>query len=262
MNQPVAIVTGSAGALGGAISDALAASGYAVVGYDLPEAVHSGRPDQPAADRVTVPGDVTSAGDLATLADYVDTTYGRLDLLVNNAAIDAKVTDAGGGPIDPVQALSMFPAELFMRTLQTNVVGPFLVVQSCLDLLRRTPGANIVNIASLYGVRAPNHALYRESGMNLFKSPDYPASKAALISFTEYLAATLGPLGIRANAVSPGGVDLGQPRAFVDAYAAGTPLSRMASPDDVAAAVLFVGSSDAGYITGHNLLVDGGRTTW
>lgn len=262
MSQPVAIVTGSAGSLGGTIADTLAEAGYAVVGYDLPAAVRRLADGRSLPDRVTIPGDVTSAGDLADLVEHVDATYGRLDLLVNNAATDAKVTGSAGEPVDPVDAFSRFAADAFLRTLETNVVGPFLVVQACLDLLRRTPRANIVNIASIYGLRAPNHALYRDSGTNLFKSPDYPASKAALISFTEYLAATLGQVGIRANAVSPGGVDLGLPQAFVDEYSKGTPLSRMASPEDVAAAVLFVGSADAGYLTGHNLVVDGGRTIW
>ncbi len=182
---------------------------------------------------------------------------------MNNAALDTKVTvNAESVAPDPASALAGFSASDFSTTLATNVLGPLLVVQACLPLLKRSDNASIINIASIYGIRSPNQELYREAGIALFKGPDYPVSKAALLSLSDYLAATLGYLGIRSNAVSPGGVDTGLDSRFVRAYARGTPLLRMATPEDVSAAVLYLASPDAGYVTGHNLVVDGGRSRW
>ncbi len=97
------------------------------------------------------------------------------------------------------------------ETLDVNVLGPLLMTQSFIPLLSRSSRAAIVNVASFYGIRSPNRRLYADAGVHLFKGPDYPVSKAALISLSNYFAATFGSVHIRSNAISPGGVDLGQP---------------------------------------------------
>jgi NAD(P)-dependent dehydrogenase (short-subunit alcohol dehydrogenase family) len=260
----IAVVTGAAGALGQAMSAAFLANGYVVAGFDLPEALVSLNAGVTANPHfIAVAGDVTDEASIAQLAERLDERFGRLDVIVNNAAIDTKVTaESGTALVDPVSALRAFTASAFTLTLSTNVVGPFLVVRACLPLLQRSQHASIVNIASIYGVRSPNQDLYRDAGVALFKGPDYPVSKAALVSLSDYFAATLGHLGIRSNAVSPGGVDLGLEERFVEAYSKGTPLRRMATPADVVEGVLYLASPASGYVTGHNLLIDGGRSAW
>ena len=263
VQDPVAVVTGAAGALGVSISRRLLDAGYVVVGLDLVPEVHKLK-DALGSDRV-VPfrADVTSEDDVTRLEAFVREEFGALDLLVNNAARDTKVTVASSDvSVDPVEELARFAPDAFLETLKVNTFGPLLMAQKFIPLLRKSQNASIVNIASFYGIRSPNPQLYVDGGIAIFKGPDYPVSKAALLSLTTYLAATLGSVSIRSNAVSPGGVDLGQPDSFVAAYSRGTPLLRMASASDVAAAVCFLASSEAAYITGHNLVVDGGRSVW
>lgn len=259
----VAVVTGAAGALGTSITRALVEAGYLVVGFDSAPAVE-GLPHLVGGTNVIAfRGDVTDEDDLGRLISMVDHDFGRIDLLVNNAARDTKVLPgAQAVDIDPIAEFRRFPRDEFATTLTVNVIGPLLMAQHCLELLRRSMHPSIVNIASIYGILSPNHQLYADSGAGIFKGPDYPASKAALISLSSYLAVTLSAVGIRSNAVSPGGVELGQSESFVSHYSQGTPLARMASPIDVAEAVVFLGSSRSSYITGHNLVVDGGRSAW
>lgn len=262
-DKDVAVVTGAAGALGTSITRALVEAGYIVVGFDSAPAVESLPHFSGDGDVIAFRGDVTDEDDLGRLVRMIDRDFGRIDLLVNNAARDTKVLPgAEAVEIDPIAEFRRFPRGDFALTLNVNVIGPFLMAQHCLELLQQSTHPSIVNISSIYGILSPNHQLYADSGVGLFKGPDYPASKAALISLSNYLAVTLSAVGIRSNAISPGGVELGQSESFVAHYSQGTPLARMASPIDVAEAVVFLGSSRSSYITGHNLVVDGGRSAW
>lgn len=244
----VALVTGAAGRLGSAIAGRLAADGAQVW--------LTGR------DRMRLELLAAELGDRCcgvVLADLrreadVDALFANigspLDVLVNNAG------RASGVPYEEVGAAE------FLDVLALNVVGTFLCTRRAADAMARRGGGRIVNVGSIYGSVAIDQRLYEGSLAMPRGSVPYVASKSALVTLTRELAVRLAPQNIQVNLVSPGGVRADQPEAFQRAYRERTPQGRLAEPADVAGAVRFLASEDAGYITGQNLLVDGGFTSW
>jgi NAD(P)-dependent dehydrogenase (short-subunit alcohol dehydrogenase family) len=258
-----AVVTGALGLLGRRHCDALAAAGAHVVVVDLDEAGCLERARELTlrheVSALGVATDITDAAQVKALLGATLEAFGVVDVLVNNAAVDEKV-ERGGDPTP----FEEFPLPAWERALQVNVTGAFLCCQVLGGAMARRGCGSIVNVASTYGVVAPDQSLYRApDGRQAFlKSAAYPTTKAALLGLTRYLAAYWGGSGVRVNALSPGGVENGQPEHFVAEYARRTPLGRMARPDDYAGALLFLASDASAYVTGTNLIVDGGFTTW
>lgn len=259
LTNRVAVVTGAGGLLGRRHCAALARQGASVVAGDLDVAA--------AAEAIDLPGnhlaaelDVTDPEMVGRLASMVKTRHGRVDVLVNNAALNDMVErKSAESPVTPFES---FPLDAWRRELEVALTGMFLVSQVVGPLMGE--GGSVINIASTYGMVAPDQRLYRdpEGRQTMFKSPAYPAAKGAVIAFTRYLAAYWGERGIRVNALSPGGVLNGQPEHFVEAYSMRTPLGRMARPDEYEGALVFLASDASGYMTGANLVVDGGWTAW
>jgi NAD(P)-dependent dehydrogenase (short-subunit alcohol dehydrogenase family) len=227
-----AIVTGARGNLGPVWVRALAEAGATVVGLDLSE-----------GDGV-LRADVT---DRASLERVLAET-GTPQVLVNNAGIDAP---PGSGQPD---------AEAFARTLEVNVTGLYTATQVFGEAMCQAGGGSIVNIGSLYASIAPIPAFYDHIEPPFTKPAAYGASKAAVVNLTRYFARLWGPCGVRVNALSPGGVRGDQDSEFIRKYSERVPLGRMAEPDDLAGALLFLASDASSYVTGHNLRVDGGFT--
>jgi NAD(P)-dependent dehydrogenase (short-subunit alcohol dehydrogenase family) len=267
----VAVVTGAAGLLGRRHCHALARAGAKVAAVDLSaeaaegvaaeveKAMGSAAADGPAAGFAA---DITRPEAVRELLAAVLGRFGGIDVLVNNAALNDKVEE----PRDSGAVLRFenYPLERWEAEMRVNVTGTFLCCQVLGGEMARRGRGSIVNIASTYGVVAPDQSLYRhaDGSQTFFKSAAYPASKGAVLALTRYLGAYWGRSGVRVNALSPGGVENGQPAEFVARYAERTPLGRMGAPGDYEGALLFLASDASAYMTGANLLVDGGWTAW
>lgn len=262
LDGSVAIVTGAAGFLGSSHCRALAGAGATVVAADLDREAAAEAVSGLDGDHLAVSLDVTDEGSVSTAVKEAMEVSGRIDALVNDAAVN----DAVEAPelSGEVSRLETFPVETFRRSMDVNVTGTFLISRAVGTRMAETGGGSIVTIASTYGLVGPDQRLYVDDDgvQRFFKSPAYPTSKGAVIALTRALAAYWGPAGVRVNSLSPGGVENGQDEAFVQRYADRTPLGRMARPEDYDGAIVFLASDASRYMTGANLVVDGGWTAW
>jgi NAD(P)-dependent dehydrogenase (short-subunit alcohol dehydrogenase family) len=262
LDGEVCIVTGGLGLLGRAFSSALAAAGGIVIVADRDGAACADRAAALGSGAMGLIADVTSPDSLAGVRDAVLSRHGRIDVLVNSAALDDKFESPDAAARD--SQMEHYPLALWRRSIEANVTGTFLACQVFGSAMATRGRGSIVNLGSTYGLVAPDQKLYRrpDGSQPFYKSPVYPTTKAAVLGFTRYLAAYWGASGVRVNALCPGGVENGQEPYFVEAYAARTPLGRMAAPADYAGAIVFLASSASAYMTGANLVVDGGFTAW
>ncbi|MBE0642752.1 MAG: SDR family oxidoreductase [Bacteroidetes bacterium] len=266
IDHKVAIVTGALGLIGREHCNALASAGAHVIVTDLnheaAEAFAASLQRASGRSALGVGADITDPASVQTLLERSIDVFGQVDVLVNNAAINDMVED----PVSALEAsrFENYPLELWRKCLDVNVTGMFLCSQIVGTHMARRKSGSIINIASTYGIVAPDQSLYRRpDGKQMFyKSAVYPTAKGAVISFTRFLAAYWGDAGVRVNALSPGGVRNGQDEDFVANYAKRTPLGRMSEPNDYHGAIVFLASDASRYMTGTNLVVDGGWTAW
>ncbi len=264
LRDRIAIVTGAVGLLGKHHCYALAEAGANVIAADLDEkqcAAFTGELMNKGLPRALGCGvDITQKPSVEALRDRVLKEFGRIDVLVNNAAINDMFEN-------PQAALELskfenYPLDLWQKSLDVNLTGTFVCSQVIGSVMAKAGKGSIINIASTYGMVAPDQSLYtRPDGTQAFyKSAAYPTTKGAIIAFTRFLAAYWGRAGVRVNCLSPGGVENAQDEFFVRNYAARTPLGRMAAPTDYKGAIVFLASDASAYMTGANLVVDGGWT--
>jgi len=243
------LITGGNGLLGRELVTAFADEGAVVVNADVrnPSGLRS-----VTKNLYSLHMDICSETSVETGVGLIESELGEVNVLVNNAkplgrhyGEDFLVIDGDG----------------WSETVVMNLNGLFLVTRRVARLMidHKVAGV-IINIASIFGVVAPDFRVYE--GTALSNPSEYAVIKGGVIAFTRYLATYLAPYHIRVNALSPGGIYDQHPERFVKAYESRTPLGRMASPGDISVAALFLAAQTSTYMTGQNLIIDGGWTAW
>jgi len=267
LSERVAIVTGGAGLLGAEFAHTLAEAGAAVVIADLDAEGASKTAEKIcSADRqcLAAPTDITAPDSVQQMVKATLQAFGRLDILVNSAALDPK--------FDP-QALASdqatsgnfenYPLEAWNQALAVSLTGMFLCCQAAVQPMLAQGSGVIVNLCSTYGLVGPDQRLYQRPDQPArYKPVYYSVTKAGVLGLTRYLATYYAGKNIRVNALTPGGVYNGHDQEFVQAYSARAVLGRMAEKDEMNGALLFLASDASKYMTGANLVVDGGWTSW
>ena len=250
LDGKLAVVTGGAGLIGGALSEGLARHGATVVIADVDE--DQGRE---LAASIGEDGhfrriDVTDPPAVEALFEAVIEEFGTLDVLVNSAY---PRNENYGQPYEEVTV------EDWRENLRLNLDSYFHATHRGSLVMKGQPdGGSIINIGSIYGVQAPDFTVYE--GTDMTSPVEYAAIKGGVLNFTRYVASYLGEHGVRVNAVSPGGVFDHQNETFLEQYTDRAPLGRLARPEEIVGPVVFLASDAASYVTGHNLVVDGGWT--
>jgi NAD(P)-dependent dehydrogenase (short-subunit alcohol dehydrogenase family) len=243
----VALITGGAGHIGSAIGDALEEKGARVMIADIDD-----RPGSAARERGRFTVDLHDPEATRGMVRDVVAAAGQLDILVHAAAY-VGTSDLPGWNV-PFDQQSV---EAWDAALRVNVTAAFVLAQASREHLARSGSGSIVFLSSIYGAVAPDFRLYE--GTSLGNPAAYGAGKGALVQLARYLSSVFAP-SIRVNVLTPGGVWRNQPPVFVERYIARTPLRRMATEEDLKGPALFLASDLSAYVTGHELVVDGGWT--
>jgi NAD(P)-dependent dehydrogenase (short-subunit alcohol dehydrogenase family) len=246
-----ALITGATGRLGRAFSHALSTAGSRMIlTGQCAERLDALSEDLGPSAIATVAADLSTGEGVDAVFEAVERLGIGLDVLVNNAGIASSAK------------FGSLAAKDFGGVYAVNVIAAALCSQRAAMMMRERGGGKIVNIGSIYGSVAPDPAVYAGADEMVQASSPYVASKAALLALTRDLAVRLAPWNIQVNMLSPGGVQAGQPEAFRHNYERRTPAGRMGRPEDVGGALIFLAAPASDYVTGQNILVDGGFTVW
>lgn len=263
----VAIITGGTGLLGQQHAEAIANAGGIPVLADI--CLEGVDPDSREWKErfgdlaCAIKADITQPDSVKALLAEVLSRYGRVDILINNAANNPKMENKSDVEFS---RLEFFPLKQWEADIAVGLTGAFLCSQIIGSEMARRRRGVIVNVASDLAVIAPDQRLYRQPGLPAEQQPVKPVTysvvKTGLIGLTRYLATYWADYGIRVNAISPGGVYNNQPEAFVQRLTNLIPLGRMANVDEYQAAIIYLCSDASSYMTGTNLVIDGGRSCW
>ena len=259
------LVTGGGGLLGRQFALALAQAGADVMLADLAYEAAADQAEVIRAEGLSAEALAVDVVDPDSTRDMVEQTlarFGRLDVLINSAALDPKF-DPQHQSEQAANAFESYSFEAWRKALDVNLTGMFLASQAAVQPMLAQGKGVIINICSTYGINGPDQRIYiRPDGTRSYKPVYYSVTKAGVLGFTRYLAAYYAGKNIRVNALTPGGVYNQHDEVFVKAYSAKTILGRMANLDEMSAAMLFLASDASSYMTGANLIVDGGWTAW
>jgi NAD(P)-dependent dehydrogenase (short-subunit alcohol dehydrogenase family) len=260
VSQECVLITGVSGQLGAEYAKAFLARGAKVVGLDIGP---TGRSDALAAaysdNYRFIAADVTSKASLQKALTQVESDSGSPTVLINNAAIDSPPS----APPEESGPFEDYPEASWDKVVDVNLKGVYLCCQVFGAAMAKAQKGSIINVASIYGVVSPDQNLYeyrRKRGEVFYKPVAYSASKSGILNLTRYLAVYWAKQNIRVNSLTIAGVFNNQEQAFLDLYCGRIPVGRMANADEYNGSVLFLASEASRYMTGHNLVVDGGWT--
>jgi len=252
----VAIVTGGNGCLGTEYVKALTSAGAKVAVFDIQEELNNTLKDLSDVKYYKV--DVTNPNSLKSGLEAVEKDLGVPGVLVNNAALDNPPSTTS----ENTKSFEAYPLEIWEQVVRVNLTGVFLANQVIGSRMAENKKGSIINICSTYGLVSPDQRIYESMPFKFVKPISYSATKSAILNLTRYLATYWAKSGVRVNTLSPGGVLNNQDENFVKAYGDKTPLGRMANKDEYNGAIVFLASEASSYMTGANLVIDGGWTAW
>jgi NAD(P)-dependent dehydrogenase (short-subunit alcohol dehydrogenase family) len=265
VKDKVVVVTGGLGQLGRQFTKALINGGAKVAVFDLrnDETMIAERfgSDKDSPNILFCRVDIAQKASIEAGIAAVEKKWGIADGLVNNAALDSP-PEAPPGENGPFET---YPEDSWDRVMEVNVKGVFLCCQVIGGKMAEAGRGSIINISSIYGMVSPNQKLYdyrRKKGEVFYKPIAYSASKSSLLNMTRYLATYWAGRNVRVNTLTFGGVFNNQSEEFLTQYAAHVPMGRMARADEYNGAVIFLVSDASSYMTGSNLVIDGGWTAW
>ena len=256
-------MTGAVGFLGQRFCAGLADFGASVAVVDVDETITRDFADSLTRDfgiRCTGVGcDVADQASVAAMMARVESELGPVDILHNNAATKTKDPSSFFAPVES------FPLATWRDVMAVNLDGMFLVARTIGAGMAARGKGTIIQTASIYGVVGPDQRIYEGSeylGRAINTPPVYSASKAGIIGLTRYLATYWAAVGVRVNTLTPGGVESGQNSEFTRRYSERVPIGRMARADEMVGALVFLASDASSYVTGQNIIVDGGLSAW
>lgn len=263
----VIIITGGAGLLGSEYARAIAEAGGIPIVADInahgAKKVADEAGAKTGAQTLGLFVDVTDKKSVDALVKQTLKRFGRIDGLVNNAALDPKFS--GRQAKKHAYTFEEYPLDLWNESIAVDLTGMFFCAQAVTPMMLAAGKGSIVNISSTYGLVGPDQSIYQKSNRRAktsYKPVTYSVTKSAVLGLTRYLATYWAGKGIRVNALTPGGVYSGHDDEFVKRYSLRTPLGRMAKKDEYNAAMVFLLSDASSYMTGSNLVIDGGWTAW
>ena len=257
LSDKTIVLTGAAGHLGKNYVDGLSQFGANVVLSDINyqgcKKIEKQMREKYDIDPLSVKLDLTDPKSIKCMISKITKKYSSIDVLVNNAAYqgDKKIRSAGFEKLE---------LGTWNKAINVNLTGIFLLCQAVGKIMLKQKSGNIINISSTYGMVGADQRIYGKSGLN---SPAfYAATKSGILNLTRYLASYWNRTGIRVNTLSPGGVENNQDKNFIRKYSEKTMLGRMARNDEYVGALIFLASDASSYMTGSNLVIDGGWTAW
>lgn len=242
LKNKIIIVTGGSGLLGKEFLLKIRAEGGVGLNLDLDIKTN--------LEKFNVNCDITNKNSVKKAYNLIKEKFIKIDGIVNNAYPRTK---------DWGKSFEDTKIESWQENINLQLSSHFLVTKIFSKSMIKNKNGSIVNIGSIYGIVGPDFTIY--NGTNMTNPPAYSAIKGGMINFTRYLSSYLGKYNIRVNSISPGGIFDNQDKTFVENYSQKVPLSRMGNPEDISPGLIYLLSSDSDYITGHNLVIDGGWTS-
>ncbi|MBT7402687.1 SDR family oxidoreductase [Candidatus Woesearchaeota archaeon] len=255
LNDKVVVITGGAGMLGTQHAEILSDAGAHVVIVDIKQefcdTVAQTITSRNNVEAIGIEADITNEIALKNAVEIINKKFGKIDILINNAAVKPK---------NLFNKFEEYSLEDWREVVSVDLDAVFLCSKIFGNEILKQKKGVIINIGSIYGIVGPDQSIYGDSPN---KAPAvYSACKGGVINLTRYLATYFGDRGIRVNCLSPGGVNNNLDKDFIERYSKKTPLGRLAKKHELKGAILFLASDASSYMTGANLVVDGGWTAW